>query len=232
MSKIEKATKQEKSMEEAQKTPSHRVRMKGLNIKRPQNTSPHGQATKGPEKVEIKKEDMSDLLKAFMEEHKAMIKVIEEFEKGIIEYKVNGYDLKPEINAAFSSFFKCVDEELLPHNRKEEKVLFTHLNKKLIEAREYVTDDKKITAVDVMEDDHVKFIQFGALSFNLLGLATRMADERSKFFVLDTAYDTSREFIELIKLHFYREEETVYPLAQKYISDEEFEILKEEMTKF
>ncbi len=232
MSKIEKATEKKEVSKEAQKTPSHRIRMKGLNIKRPQNTPSNGQTSKNSDTVEIKKEDMSEMLKTFMEEHKAMIKVIEEFEKGIIEYKVNGYDLKPEINAAFSKFFKCVDEELLPHSRKEEKVLFSHLNKKLTQAKQFITDDRKITAVDVMEDDHVKFIQLGALSFNLLGLATRMADERSKFFVLDTAYDTSREFIELIKLHFYREEETVYPLAQKYISEEEFEMLQKEMINF
>ena len=82
-----------------------------------------------------------------------------------------------------------------------------------------------------MEDDHVKFIQLGALAFNLLGLATRMIDDRSRIFVLDTAYETSRELIELIKLHIYREDETLFPLAQKYISEMEFEELLKEMEK-
>lgn len=240
MSNIKETLKGEVSKEkstsgkskESEKIPSHRIRMKGLNIKRPQTTNPEKNASKEPDKVSVKKEDMSDTLKTFMEEHKAMMKVIEEFEKGIVDYKLNGYDLKPEINESFSNFFKCFDEELLPHNSKEEKILFPILHKKLIQAGQHSTGEKKITAVDIMEDDHVKFIQLGALSFNLLGLSTRMADERSRFFVLDTAYDTSRELIELLKLHLYREDESLFPLAQKYISKEEFKVLQEEMKKF
>lgn len=175
---------------------------------------------------------VSEPVKIFMDEHKEVMKAIEEFEKGIIAYKTNGYKLNKEINDSFGKFFKCLDDEILPHNRKEEKVLFPVLHKKLVAAGEHSRSAKPVTAVDVMEDDHVKFIQLGALAFNLLGLATRIVDERSKFFVLDTAYETSRELIELLKLHIYREDVTLFPLAQKYISKEEFEILQKEMEKF
>ncbi len=185
-----------------------------------------------PGKVSMQKKEMSDTIKTFMDEHREVLKVVEEFEKGIVAYKTNGYSLTNEINESFSKFFKCFDEELLPHNRKEEKVLFPILNKKLILAGEHSKGAKQVTAIDVMEDDHVKFIQLGALAFNLLGLATRIADERSRTFVLDTAYETSRELVELIKLHIYREDETLFPLAQQYISKDEFEVLREEMEKF
>ena len=183
-------------------------------------------------KITMKKEDMSDAIKILMNEHEAMLTVVSEFEKGIVAYKVNGYKLTDEINVSFSKFFKCLDEELLPHNRKEEKTLFPVLNKKLILAGEHSNGEKQLTAIDVMEDDHVTFIQLGALSFNLLGLATRIVDERSRFFVLDTAYETSRELVELLKLHIYREDETLFPLAQKYIPKEELEALLEEMEKY
>ncbi len=185
-----------------------------------------------PGKITMHEENRADTIKIFMNEHVEVLKVVSEFEKGIVAYKTNGYKLTNEINASFSKFFKCFDEELLPHNRKEEKVLFPILNKKLILAGEHSKGVKQVTAIDVMEDDHVKFIQLGALAFNLLGLATRMADERSRIFVFDTAYETSRELVELIKLHIYREDETLFPLAQKYISEEEFEVLREEMEKF
>ena len=142
------------------------------------------------------------------------------------------FKLNNEINKAFGDFFKSLDEELLPHNRKEEKILFPILNQKLIEAGEHSKGHKLVTAIDVMEDDHVKFIQLGALAFNLLGLASRMADERSRIFVLDTAYETSRELIELLKLHIYREDVTLFPLAQKYISKEEFDVIHEQMDRF
>ena len=184
-----------------------------------------------PGKIAMQKEDRSASINIFMQEHEAVLKVVEEFEKGIIEYKTNGYKLTKGINDSFAKFFKCFDDDLLPHNRKEEKTLFPILQNKLILAGEHSKGAKKITAIDVMEDDHVKFIQLGALAFNLLGLATRMIDDRSRIFVLDTAYETSRELIELIKLHIYREDETLFPLAQKYISEMEFEELLKEMEK-
>lgn len=182
-------------------------------------------------KLTIKKEDLSDAIKVFMDEHEAVLKIVGEFEKGMVSYKVNGYKLTDDINKSFSKFFKCLDEELLPHNRKEEKTLFPILNKKLILAGEHSKGAKLLTAIDVMEDDHVKFIQLGALSFNLLGLSTRLVDDRSRIFVLDTVYDTSRELVELLKLHIYRENETLFPLAQKYLSKEELELIHEEMEK-
>tara|TARA_R110000744_G_scaffold312360_1_gene419677 strand:+ start:460 stop:1203 length:744 start_codon:yes stop_codon:yes gene_type:complete len=185
-----------------------------------------------PGKVTIQEANMANAIITFMDEHRELLKVVEEFEKGIVAYKTNGYNLTKEINGSFSKFFKCFDEDLLPHNRKEEKVLFPILHNKLILAGEHSKGVKQVTAIDVMEDDHVKFIQLGALAFNLLGLATRMADERSRIFVLDTAYETSRELVELIKLHIYREDETLFPLALKYISKEEFEVIREEMEKF
>ena len=185
-----------------------------------------------PGKVTLQKDGIADSITIFMDEHREVLKVVGEFEKGIVAYKMNGYKLTNEINTSFSKFFKCFDEDLLPHNRKEEKVLFPILNQKLIQAGEHSKGLKQVTAIDVMEDDHVKFIQLGALAFNLLGLATRIADERSRIFVLDTAYETSRELIELIKLHIYREDETLFPLAQQYISKEEFDVLQVEMEKF
>ena len=39
----------------------------------------------------------------------------------------------------------------------------------------------------MMEDDHIKFIQLGTLTFNLLGLATRLQDDRSRIFTYDVA---------------------------------------------
>ncbi len=185
-----------------------------------------------PGKIDMKRENMCTSLQTFMNEHEAVLKVVTAFEKGLVEYKTNGYKLTNEINEAFGNFFKCLDDDLLPHNRKEEKILFPILNQKLIDAGEHSKGHKLVTAIDVMEDDHVKFIQLGTLAFNLLGLSSRIADERSRIFVLDTAYETSRELIELLKLHIYREDVTLFPLAQKYISVDEFDTIQQQMEKF
>jgi hemerythrin-like domain-containing protein len=167
-----------------------------------------------------------------VEDHKVAIKKIEEFENALVQYKTTGYVLTKEINATFSDFFKYYDSNLLLHNEKEDKVLFPLLNEKLMATGEHSTGENPKTAIDVMEDDHVKFIQLGTLSFNLFGLATRIKDPQSRMFICDTAYDTSREFTELLRLHIYREDYTLFPLAQKLISEEEFAVIKEKQKKY
>jgi hemerythrin-like domain-containing protein len=170
-------------------------------------------------------------LQEFVDEHKVAMKQVEDFEKALVQFKTTGYKVDHKTNEIFSNFFKYFDTELLPHNDKEEKALFPLLNKRLIEAGEHSKGESKLTAIDVMEDDHVKFIQLGALAFNFLGLATRIKDDVSRIFILDTAYETARELIELLKLHIYREDHTLFPLAQKYLSKEEFDVIENEMHK-
>ena len=175
---------------------------------------------------------MPPVLKDLVEEHKKATAEIEKFENALVDFKSNGYNVTKEINVAFSDFFKFYDNNLLVHNEKEDKVLFPFLNDKLIESGEHSVGENPKTAIDVMEDDHVKFIQLGTLGFNLLGLATRIQDPQSRIFIYDTAYDTCREFTELLRLHIYREDYTLFPLAQKLITEQEFESLYEKQRKF
>ncbi len=182
-----------------------------------------------PGKMKVDFESMDKPLQTFVEEHKVAVQHIEEFEKALVQFKTSGYKVDQKVNEIFGNFFKYFDSELLPHNQKEEKTLFPLLSKRLIAAGEHSTGETKLTAIDVMEDDHVKFIQLGALAFNFLGLATRIKDEGSRMFILDTAYETARELIELLKLHIYREDYTLFPLAQKYLTKEEFETIESEM---
>ena len=175
---------------------------------------------------------MAPALQELIEEHKVAVEKIELFENALVEFKTNGYVLNQQINSALSEFFKFYDNKLLLHNEKEDKVLFPLLNEKLMETGEHSTGENPKTAIDVMEDDHVKFIQLGTLSFNLFGLATRIKDPQSRIFICDTAYDTSREFTELLRLHIYREDYTLFPLAQKLISEAEFAEISKKQQKY
>lgn len=184
-----------------------------------------------PGKIKVSFDDMEKPLRTFVDEHAHAMLTIDAFEKALVQFKISNYKVDQQMNEIFSAFFKFFDNVLLPHNDKEEKVLFPILHKKLLEAGEHSVGENPMTAINIMEDDHVKFIQLGALSFNLLGLATRLKDEGSKNFVLDTAYENARELVELLKLHIYREDYTLFPLAQKYLSKEEFENIEKEMHK-
>jgi len=182
--------------------------------------------------VEVEKETSTESLNILMKEHERAIEVIQNFEISLAEFKENNYRLNEQINNVFKTFFEFFDSNLLPHNRKEEKYLFPLLQKKLIENGEHSTGEDLITAIDLMEDDHVKFIQLGALVFNLLGLASRFKDEQSSMFTYDVAYNNAKELIELIRLHIFREDNTLFPLALKYITKNEFEVILNDMHNF
>mgnify|MGYP001327192800 CR=1 FL=1 len=179
--------------------------------------------------IELENGELNESLTILKKEHEELAAVLDVFEKSISQFKELGYVLNHEVNDGFKKFFDFFDNHLLPHNRKEEKVLFPVLQKALLSNNEHGVGKNPVTAVDIMEDDHVKFIQLGALTFNLLGLAPRFRDEQSKMFTYDVAYNNAKELIELIRLHVFREDNTLFPLAQKYLSSQQFNQILNEM---
>ncbi|MCB0429096.1 MAG: hemerythrin domain-containing protein [Flavobacteriales bacterium] len=167
-------------------------------------------------------DQMHKVLQNFMDEHKKGIEKIDRFEQALAGFKENHYGLTQEINEVFSEFFHYFDHHILDHNQREEHQLFPLLHKKLMESDEHGEGPIPRTAVDMMEDDHIKFIQLGALAFNMLGLAARLPDERSRMFVYDTAFNSARELIEMLRLHIYREDHILFPLAHQLLTTEEF----------
>ncbi|MBL0127967.1 MAG: hemerythrin domain-containing protein [Flavobacteriales bacterium] len=168
-------------------------------------------------------EAMHPLLQRYMDDHKKGVEMVERFDKALARYKEQQYRMDEEVSADFHDFFEYFDDHLLDHNRREERQLFPLLHSKLVGTGEHSVDAVPRTAIDLMEDDHVKFIQLGALCFNMLGLAAHLLDARSAAFVLDTACNTGRELTELIRLHIHREDNILFPLAHKLISTEEFD---------
>jgi hemerythrin-like domain-containing protein len=92
----------------------------------------------------------------------------------------------------------------------------------MLESGEHSTSkENPHTPVDLMEDDHIKLIQLATLSFNLLGLAMRLKDQADIAVTFDLAYNNGKELVELLKLHIYREDNTLFPLAQKLLTKQE-----------
>ncbi len=171
--------------------------------------------------------DMHELIQKFMDEHKVCVKKVDSFEKALVAFKESQYQLNSDVKQAFSDFFEFFDNNIMDHNQREEKQLFGLLHQRLVESGESSTGEEGqvYSAVDMMEDDHIKFIQLGALTFNLLGLAPRLPDQRSRVFTYDVAYDNGRELVEMLRLHIYREDNILFPLAHQLISREEFDKL-------
>lgn len=158
------------------------------------------------------------------DEHKEVITKCDAFEKALIEFKEGGFYITKEINDTFNDFFVYFDEHILPHNRKEERELFPILHKKMLESGEHSDGKNPHTPVDLMEDDHVKFIQLATLSFNFLGLAMRIKDAEARVLTFDIAFNNAKELVEALRLHIFREDNTLFPLAQQLLTAEELSL--------
>lgn len=174
-------------------------------------------------------EDMPEILQHFMDEHEECLKEINHFEEALQDFKKNKWVLNEDIHKSFSRFFTFMDNKVLEHNRNEEKTLFPLLQQKLMASGEHsqlnkymATEEEPRTAVEIMEDEHVKFIQLSSLTFNFLGLAPQLPDARSQSIVSDLVYEQGIQLIETLRLHIQRENKTLFPLACKLISDKEF----------
>jgi len=172
---------------------------------------------------EVKYEDMHPLIQALMDEHKACNKVINVFENTLNSLHKDGFS--KNALEGINDFFSFFDESIIEHNRKEDDTIFSDLNTILYQKEEFSTGTEK-TIVDLMEDDHIKMLQLAAISFNLFGLVTRVPDEGSGLVILDLAIEQSKALIEMLKLHIFREDHVVFPIANNYLSTEVLDAMK------
>lgn len=174
-------------------------------------------------------EEMHPCLKHFIDEHHLMTTELLAFEKALVEFKRDGWVLNKDMDKKFSAFFSFMDDAFTKHHLKEEKVLFPLLQKKLMEIKEHGQGPFPKTAIDLLEDDHVKITQYLTLIFNLMALAVRLPDLNSRALTFDVVAEQGFALIELLKLHIFREENVAFPKANQHITSEEFEPLLAQM---
>jgi hemerythrin-like domain-containing protein len=164
---------------------------------------------------EVKYEDMHPFIQSLMDEHKVCNEVISTFENTLNALHTDGFS--KNTLEGINDFFSFFDDSIIAHNRKEDDTIFADLNTILHEKEEFSTGTEK-TVVDLMEDDHIKMLQLAAISFNLFGLVTRISDQSSGMVILDLAVEQSKALIEMLKLHIFREDNVVFPIANNYLS--------------
>ena len=176
-----------------------------------------------PSSVEkIPYEDMHVFLRTLLDEHKAFQEVIANFEESLNDIRKNGFSR--ENDKKVRNFFKYFDQEFGVHNRKEEKNLFPLLHRRFLEKGEHSQGtDNLQTPVTMLEEDHLTATQQAAVVFNFLSLSHRLPDHNSRLIVLDLALEQGKSLVELLALHIFREENIVFPLAQKLLSKSELD---------
>jgi hemerythrin-like domain-containing protein len=168
-------------------------------------------------------EEMNPVLQKLIDEHDGLKAEMDVFEKSLIAFKANGWKTDSEIDKNFVKFFSFMDDQLVKHQLKEEKLLFPLLQQRLLEKKEHSNGSFPKSAIDMLEDDHVKINQHLTLMFNFNALAARLPDVASRALTFDVATEQGFSLIELLKLHIFREENIIFPKANQYITKDEFE---------
>ncbi|MCC7231582.1 MAG: hemerythrin domain-containing protein [Bacteroidia bacterium] len=175
-------------------------------------------------------EELHPLLQLFMDEHQNTLKKIAEFEQNLLQIKKEG--INRDSNKKLGEFFAFLDDKIVMHNLKEERVLFPFIHDRMIDHGEHGTGPVPDTAVDMLENDHIKMMELGTLTFSLMGLASRITDRVSYLLIIDTAIEQGLSLVELLRLHIFREDNVVFPLAHKYLSQKDYEDITGQMKKY
>ncbi len=112
-----------------------------------------------PDTEAIPYEKMSPFIQKLMDDHKECLKKLDLFEDILSQLQKNGLSPDPKIDEGLREFFTFLDEKIVAHNLKEEKILFPLLQKRLLEKGEHGKGPNPKTAVDMLEDDHIKLMQ-------------------------------------------------------------------------
>ena len=184
-----------------------------------------------PQGVEpVPYEELHPVLQLFMDEHKTTLKKNEELEATLIEIRKEG--ITRERNKKLGEFFGFMDDKIVLHNLKEERVLFPLIHDRMIDNGEHGTGPIPDTAVDMLENDHIKMMELATLTFSLLGITSRIVDPVSNALLLDTAIEQGLSLVELLRLHVFREDNVVFPLAHKYLTAGDYEKIAHQMKKY
>ena len=174
-----------------------------------------------PAKDAVPFELLHPFLQELINEHKTFSEELNEIENTLQDVQKNGFSRLH--NEQFAHFFKCLDEDVIRHQQFEDSLLFPMLEERLIKNEHHSKAEYPKTPVDIMRDEHTKVIQLSALAFNMMSLAFRLPDKKSSLMVLDLSIDQSKQLLEVLKLHIFREDNIIFGLAHKYIEQSEFD---------
>ncbi|MBS1750239.1 MAG: hemerythrin domain-containing protein [Bacteroidetes bacterium] len=187
-------------------------------------------AYKPPAMDTVPYDELHPALQYFMEEHKTTLKKIDDLEATLIQIKKEG--INKERNKRLGNFFTFLDDKIVLHNLKEERVLFPIIHDRMIDNGEHGIGPVPDTAVDILENDHIKMMELATLTFSLMGIASRLTDPVSNAVLIDTAIEQGLALVELLRLHIFREDNVVFPLAHKYLTSADFTIITGKMKKY
>lgn len=174
----------------------------------------------------VPRAEMSPFLQKLMDDHSELTGKLDAFEGVLSAIAENG--ASKEADAGLRDFFEAFDEQFIRHEQNEERELFPELARMLLERGEHGQGPEPLTSVDLMRNDHLKAIQLAAVVFNFFGLSVRLPDPKSRLIVLDAALEQGKVLVEMLRLHMFREDNIIFPLAHKHIERATLDGMKRE----
>lgn len=188
----------------------------------------------------MQNEVLETFLKELIAEHRAILEKIKKFEKSVNLIREKG--MNQESADILNDFFHFFDACILAHQEREEQELFSLIqgrngNKKAEDGRKAVHPVRNHTkkssgdnsysennlnseisnGVNLLRGDHIRALQLAAVSFNLFGLALRLPDTASRLLTIELAVEQALELVDLLKLHFEREENIFFPTKMEEV---------------
>lgn len=170
------------------------------------------------------------IMQILIDEHKVTLEKLNDFEATLLSIKNEG--VNKEKNKKLGDFFAFIDEKIVLHNLKEERVLFPLIHDRMIDNGEHGTGAIPDTAVDMLENDHIKMMELATLTFSLMGITSRITDPVSNAVLMDTAIEQGLSLVEMLRLHIFREDNVVFPLAHKYLTASDYDKITNQMKKY
>ncbi len=178
------------------------------------------------EGLSVPPEDLHPFLRAFHDEHRKFVAELDKVEQTLARVQERGPSRAAD--QALGAFFQCIETEVLPHNRREEEVFFPIMAQKLKEAGEHSRTDEATTGIDILRADHLHIVQLSAVMLNFFGIAGHLPDRASQRMVIEAGIRQGRALVEILRLHIFREDEVLFSLAHKLLTEEELDALQAE----
>lgn len=170
-----------------------------------------------PSIVKVNYEDFHPYLKQLVDEHLILKKAMEELQMGLTDL-AETKNILGKNNKLVKDFFKTFMSEFILHNQKEENVLFPILAKRFLEIGEHSKTARPITPIDILKNEHLEAMQIGAEARCTWDLLQQVFDPPSQTILLGHFLRKSHTLLEMMKLHIFREDDIVFSLAQKHLS--------------
>jgi hemerythrin-like domain-containing protein len=166
-------------------------------------------------------EQMHPFLQKLGTEHVSFSEELKKAEDAIHSVKEHGFT--EEVYRSLIHFLGVLDQDFVPHSRREEMELFPLLAERMLASGEHSRGSDPTTAVDLMLDEHLKANRSAAVVLHFIEMASRLPDEKSRLILVGAALREALNLVELLRLHIFREDNVVFASAHRLVSKAELD---------